>query len=219
MSSAFVVALLCTFSWISVSVSEFHTVEVQPGEEVILLCNNFTKTPAFITWFKMDSRPSATCIASLWNYDANVSLYVGFPKEEFNMTSNMTTIFLHIKHVNFSDSGLHFCGSTWENKTEIVSATYLKVQEKKSVEAKPLMFFVLGVLVIFLTVVIIALVIRDRKSHAALKKKKQTPQETENLGSDDLNYAAPNFKQKAKMSRKPPSDADQELNVVYAGIR
>ncbi|XP_029382547.1 uncharacterized protein LOC115059095 isoform X3 [Echeneis naucrates] len=121
-------ALLCICSWISASVSEFHTVEVQPGEEVILLCNNFTKTPAFITWFKMDSRPGATCIASLWNYDANVSLYVGFPKGEFNMTSNMTTIFLHIKHVNFSDSGLHFCGSTWANKTEMVSATYLKVQ-------------------------------------------------------------------------------------------
>ncbi|XP_029382546.1 uncharacterized protein LOC115059095 isoform X2 [Echeneis naucrates] len=113
-------ALLCICSWISASVSEFHTVEVQPGEEVILLCNNFTKTPAFITWFKMDSRPGATCIASLWNYDANVSLYVGFPKGEFNMTSNMTTIFLHIKHVNFSDSGLHFCGSTWANKTEML---------------------------------------------------------------------------------------------------
>ncbi|XP_029382545.1 uncharacterized protein LOC115059095 isoform X1 [Echeneis naucrates] len=200
-------ALLCICSWISASVSEFHTVEVQPGEEVILLCNNFTKTPAFITWFKMDSRPGATCIASLWNYDANVSLYVGFPKGEFNMTSNMTTIFLHIKHVNFSDSGLHFCGSTWANKTEMVSATYLKVQEKKSVEAKPLMFFGLGVLVIFLTVVIIALVIRDSKSHAA-DDREQNLQWTEKLHFDD-------WRASAKGTRSQNKWRELETRVIY----
>uniref|UniRef100_A0A3B4V441 Ig-like domain-containing protein n=1 Tax=Seriola dumerili TaxID=41447 RepID=A0A3B4V441_SERDU len=153
-----VTALLFTCSWISVSVSEFHTVEVQSGEEVTLMCTNFTSSISHIVWFRLDNGPNATCICSMSSYNANVTLYDGFQNGKFNMTSNMTTLFLQIKQVDSSDSGLYFCGSNWNYRSIIVSATYLKVQGK-IVDALSV------ALVIFLIIVVIVLGLKIRKLH------------------------------------------------------
>ncbi|XP_023252388.1 uncharacterized protein LOC111647012 [Seriola lalandi dorsalis] len=112
----------------SVSVSEFHTVEVQSGEEVTLMCTNFTSSISHILWFRLDNRPNATCICSMFSSDGNATFCDGFQNGKFNMTSNINTLFLQIKQVDSSDSGLYFCGSYWNNWSTIVSATYLKVQ-------------------------------------------------------------------------------------------
>ncbi|CAG5929484.1 unnamed protein product [Menidia menidia] len=96
--------------WVSVSVSEFHTVEVQPGEEVTLLCSNFSILPTFIFWFKMANGPNATCISYMMISDSNASLCDGYKNDQFKMTSNTTNLFLNIKQVDLSDSGLYFCG-------------------------------------------------------------------------------------------------------------
>ncbi|XP_018529746.1 uncharacterized protein LOC108882014 isoform X4 [Lates calcarifer] len=101
MNFTLITALLCTFSWISVSVSEFHTVEVQPGEEVTLLCTNFTSSVAHILWFRLSNEPNASQISSMFTSD-----------------------------VDLSDSGLYFCGLPTTGNSVISSATYLKVQER-----------------------------------------------------------------------------------------
>ncbi|XP_071334120.1 uncharacterized protein [Trachinotus anak] len=215
-----VAALLCTCSWISVSVSvsEFHTLKVQSGEEVTLLCTNYSSTISHIFWFRLDNRPNISCISSMFSSDGNASFCDGFKNGKFNMTSNMTTLFLQIKSVDSSDSGLYFCGSKWENKTTIVSATYLKVQEE-SVEPPTVMSVILGGLIIFLIIVVIVLVVKTRKLHADLKTEEQSPQHRENQGSENLNYAALNFHSKAKRSRRPASERELESNVVYAATR
>uniref|UniRef100_A0A4W6CW94 Immunoglobulin V-set domain-containing protein n=1 Tax=Lates calcarifer TaxID=8187 RepID=A0A4W6CW94_LATCA len=111
MNFTLITALLC---WISVSVSEFHTVEVQPGEEVTLLLSN---------------KPNATSICYMSNSDGNASYSDGFQNGKFNMTSNSTTLFLNIKPVDLSDSGLYFCGFPSNGNPVISIATHLKVQE------------------------------------------------------------------------------------------
>lgn len=121
----------CLFlsGWISVLVSEFYAVEVQHGDKVTLQCSNFSIFPSHIYWFKL-ARLNATCISSMMSADRNPALFDGFDAGKFNMTSNTSVLFLEIKRVDFSDSGLYFCGEYNNGKSTIVSETYLKVQGK-----------------------------------------------------------------------------------------
>ncbi|XP_073331426.1 uncharacterized protein [Pagrus major] len=211
-------ALLSTFSWISVSVSEFHTVESQPGEEVTLFCSNFTRFPSYIFWFKLSNSTNNSCISYMISSDGNTSFCDGFQNGKFNMSSNTTTVFLKIKQLELSDSGLYFCGFYSNTNSVIVSATYLKVQEMFDGIAK-LMSVVLGaVIIFFLVIVVVGLVVKIRKLHTA-HKEGLNPQHSETLTSDDLNYAALSFHSKAKSSRRPPAEQRLESNVVYAPTR
>ncbi|XP_038586395.1 uncharacterized protein LOC119911563 [Micropterus salmoides] len=219
MNFTLVTALLCTFSWISVSVSEFHTVEVQPGEEVTMICSNFSSTPSHILWFRLDNRLNASCISTMMSSDANASFCDGFQNSKFNMTSNITTLFLEIKQVDLSDSGLYFCGFISNGNSVIVSATYLKVQEAFDGGTK-LTSVIFGALIIFLIMVVISLVVQIRKLHTTQKEAQNLqPSELQNVGSDALTYAALSFRPKVKISRRPASENQLEPNVVYAATR
>uniref|UniRef100_A0A3Q0RH17 Ig-like domain-containing protein n=1 Tax=Amphilophus citrinellus TaxID=61819 RepID=A0A3Q0RH17_AMPCI len=123
--------LLCTFSWISFSLAQFYTVEVQPGEDVTLRCSNFSSLLSHIFWFKLNSSPSASCISSMCSSDSNVSFCDGFQNGKFSMTSNTTELFLSIKQVDLSDSGLYFCGAKNNGNSLVISSgTHLKVLGK-----------------------------------------------------------------------------------------
>ncbi|CAG5929264.1 unnamed protein product, partial [Menidia menidia] len=165
MSFTLILALICTFSWVSVSVSEFHTVEVQPGEEVTLLCSNLSTFITHIYWFKLADRVNASCISSMTSSDSNVSLCAGYKHGQFKMTSNTTNLFLNIKQVDLSDSGLYFCGYKKDGHSVIFSATHLQVQDACNGLTNQLII-ILGGGLIFLVIVIICLVVRIRTFHA-----------------------------------------------------
>ncbi|XP_039679267.1 uncharacterized protein LOC120573543 [Perca fluviatilis] len=158
---ALVTALLCL---ISVCVSEFHTVELQPAEQVTLMCSNFSSFTGHMFWFRLDSRPNISRISSMWSSDSNASLYDGFQNGKFNMTSNTTTLFLNITHVDLADSGLYFCGFYSDGKPVIVTATYLKVQEVFDGITSLTSVILLG-LILFLVPVVIGLIVKIRKFH------------------------------------------------------
>uniref|UniRef100_A0A3B3HX92 Ig-like domain-containing protein n=1 Tax=Oryzias latipes TaxID=8090 RepID=A0A3B3HX92_ORYLA len=124
-----VLVLLCTLSLISLSTPEFHTVKVQPEGEVTLKCSNFSNFISYIVWFKLNDGRNATIISSMITSESNVSMKDGF-KERFFMTSNITHVFLNIKNVNLSDSGLYFCGHRGSTSAVIFGATYLLVYGK-----------------------------------------------------------------------------------------
>ncbi|XP_070711091.1 uncharacterized protein [Pempheris klunzingeri] len=207
-------AFLCTCSWISVSVSQFQAVEVQPGGEVTLMCSNFTSLLSHIFWFRLADTPNISCVSFMLNSDANASFCDGFKNGKFDMTSNTSTIFLRIKDVNSSDSGLYFCGVRSDNKPAIVSGAYLRVQEAFDGITKP-MSVILGALIIPLILVIIGLVVKIQRLQTA-HKGGQNPQHSQNLDSDNLNYAALSFHPKAKRNRRPASETQQ---AVYAATR
>uniref|UniRef100_A0AAQ5XI70 Immunoglobulin V-set domain-containing protein n=1 Tax=Amphiprion ocellaris TaxID=80972 RepID=A0AAQ5XI70_AMPOC len=81
---------MLTFSLLFVSgwMSESHTVEVQSGEVV--------------------DRTEPSCISSTYYADDTPSFCNGFQNGKFEMTSNVTTVFLKIKQVNLSDTGMYF---------------------------------------------------------------------------------------------------------------
>ncbi len=121
------VSLLLVSGWISVSGSESQTVEVQPGEEVTLLCSNFSSSPSQITWFRMVNKTQPQCISFMFNSIDPASSCDGVESGKFEMRSNMSAVFLDIRHTDLSDSGLYFCGWSINRNSVIVGATYLKV--------------------------------------------------------------------------------------------
>ncbi|KAM9335234.1 uncharacterized protein ABDE67_020199 [Symphorus nematophorus] len=210
---------LCSFSWTSVSVSGSQTVEVQPGQDVTLLCNIFEQNTV-IFWFRMINSTNPSCI-SVRSRDGSVSYCKGFQNRKFGMTSNTSTVSLRIKQVDLSDSGLYFCGLNTAGSPTF-SVIHLKVEGSDEphddVDSKcttsdgitKLTSVILGALTVLLVMVIIGLVVQNRKLQTA--DKEQNPEQSENVGSDDLNYAAVTFRSKAKRRELEP-------NVVYAATR
>ncbi|KAM9718162.1 uncharacterized protein ACNS7B_021564 isoform 2-T2 [Menidia menidia] len=216
MSFTVILALICTFSWVSVSVSEFHTVEVQPGEEVTLLCSNFSSLPFFIFWFKMGNEQNATCISSMTSSDSNASLCDGYKNDQFKMTSNTTNLFLNIKQVDFSDSGLYYCGVYRDGHSVIFSATHLQVQDAYNGLTNKLII-ILGGGTILIIIVVICVVARIRIFPTA-QIAEQNPQNAE-TSSDSLNYTAVSFHLRSKRKKRMVEDKELATHVVYAATR
>ncbi|XP_069375256.1 uncharacterized protein [Paralichthys olivaceus] len=212
-------ALLCILSWISVSRCNFHVVEVQTGEEVTLLCTNYSIVPSHIFWFRLDNRSNTSQISSMLNPDTDAQLSNRFEKEKFSMTSNVSTLFLQIKQVDLSDSGLYICGFTTNRDSRkvpaVYSATYLKVQEESDAQANLTIKTLMGSLIVLLIIIIIVLVLKIWKLHPGHNEAQDPPHNT-NMGSGDLNYAALSFSSRAEQSRRPAGRGELEPNVVYA---
>ncbi|XP_034713260.1 uncharacterized protein LOC117935233 [Etheostoma cragini] len=257
--------LLCSLSWISVSASESHTVEVQSGGDVTLMCSNISKTPTQTEWFRSIKRTKPSCVSSMNQSDSKALFCDGF-QNRFEMSSNISTVFLQIKRVELSDSGLWFCGFYMDGHTVISNAIYLKVQGDGesdfgvdlNTERKVLLFSIMQVtretiisvstmflktdsnsvlclveesdgttkvknvilgalivLTVFLTIVVNHLAVKIKRLQKAVNEELQ-PERNQDLGSDELNYAALNFKAQPERSRRPASERELDPHVVYA---
>ncbi|KAE8278928.1 hypothetical protein D5F01_LYC22510 [Larimichthys crocea] len=121
--------ILCSLSWITVSGSELQTVDVQPGQEVTLLCANISKHPTHADWFRLAYGTKPLCVSSMYGSGGEAESCDGFQNEKFEMSSNVSTVFLKIKQVDVSDSGLYFCGFYIDRHTVIATATHLNVYD------------------------------------------------------------------------------------------
>ncbi|XP_031175001.1 uncharacterized protein LOC116064084 isoform X2 [Sander lucioperca] len=218
--------LLCSLSWISVSASESHTVEVQSGGDVTLMCSNISSTPTLTEWFRVINRTKPSCVFSMYGSDSKPSFCDGF-QNGFEMSSNISTVFLKIKRVDLSDSGLYFCGFYIEGHTVIASATHLKVQGNSEsdfgVDLKPEkesvgMIVILGVLTVFFMIAVIVLSVKNRKLQKAAKEELH-PERNKNVDSDDLNSAALRFLPNTTRNRRPASEREVETQVLYSASR
>uniref|UniRef100_A0A673CI82 Ig-like domain-containing protein n=1 Tax=Sphaeramia orbicularis TaxID=375764 RepID=A0A673CI82_9TELE len=209
--SVFTVITVLFLSWTSGSVPESQTVEVQPGENITLSCINKAGSATQTEWFRVTNRTKASCISSMFEHDETASFCDGFGKEKYEMMANTSKIFLHIKDLDFSDSGLYFCGFYLNAHTVISETTYLNVQDEPD-GIKILIIAVLGGLSGVLAIVAIALAVKIRKLQTGTTGSYNVP-------SDNLTYAAINFQAKPKRKRRPASGREIEPNVVYAATR
>ncbi|XP_042368426.1 uncharacterized protein LOC121962265 [Plectropomus leopardus] len=207
------VLLHCSLGWFSVSVSQSQTVEAQSGEDVTLLCSNFSSSPTQIMWFRVVKRSQPRCVAFMLE-PLEHKLCNGFQKGKFEMRSNLSTVFLKIKQANSSDSGLYFCGFFISRKPLIMDAIYLEVQEAFDGMAE-ITNVILGSLMVVFVVGTLCLAVKFRKLQKA-HAEEQHPQRTESQGSDDLNYAAVTFHPKRNL---PASKRKVEPNAIYSATR
>ncbi|KAL4006400.1 Bardet-Biedl syndrome 4 protein [Sarotherodon galilaeus] len=190
------------------------TVEVQPGENATLLCSNFSSFPTHTIWFRLVNQTSPICISSIYNFAQPSVLCNGIEREKIELTSNISTIFLKIKQVDLSDSGLYFCGFYTNGHPVIVNSTYLKVtairsniftsstEKSKISQVKSSGFIVIPTM-------FISTVHSETRQHSS---------KTMNENSDAMNYAALSFHRKANY-RRPVPPRELEMNVVYAATR
>uniref|UniRef100_A0A668VL77 Ig-like domain-containing protein n=1 Tax=Oreochromis aureus TaxID=47969 RepID=A0A668VL77_OREAU len=217
------VAMSC---WISVSVAQFYTVAVEPGQEITLQCSNFSSFATHIFWFRLADRLNASRISFMSTANSRVTFRDGFQDTKFNMTSNTSVVFLEIKQVDPSDSGLYFCGELHMGRPKVFTATYLKVQVEVLLEdgLTNLSTVILGSLTVFLLLVIIGLVVSIRKLHTGIyvfefKMKFDFKHFLlQNANSDAMNYAALSFHTRTNM-RRPAPQRELEPNVLYAATR
>lgn len=114
--------------WLSVSGSEFQTVEVQSGEEVTLQCSNISRSSTHTEWFRVVNRAMLSCIASMYGSNGQASFCDGFQNGKFNMTANNVAVFLQIQPVDLSDAGLYFCGFFLDYHIIISTRVELRIQ-------------------------------------------------------------------------------------------
>ncbi|XP_008285396.1 T-cell surface glycoprotein CD8 beta chain-like [Stegastes partitus] len=211
------VLLLHSLGWISVLAAEFRYVEAQPGENVTLLCSNFSNVPTHIIWHRAVKRSKFSCVSSMFKASEPDRLCEGVQRGKFEMTSNMSTVFLSIKHVDLSDSGLYFCGYMLSKNPVVVDATNLEVQDVLEGLTK-LMSVILGALTVFLATVTVCLAVKIKKllkAHA----EEQEPRQMERKESDDLNYASVTFIPKPERRHKPAKEREADCDVIYSATR
>ncbi|XP_073331733.1 uncharacterized protein [Pagrus major] len=211
-STVIAALLLCSLSWISVSGSESQTVEVQSGQEVTLLCSNFSSSPTQIIWFRVVKRSQPRCVSHMFKATEPAKLCDGFQSGKFEMSSNISTLSLKIKQVDSSDSGLYFCGYYLSGAPLIVSSTYLQVQE--------LTWVILGCLTVFLMMVIIYQAVKiNQLQKESTMKRELSDSYLQILVSDDLRDVALRRYSTAIRNRRPASEREVETRVSYAAIR
>uniref|UniRef100_A0A669C071 Uncharacterized LOC109194318 n=1 Tax=Oreochromis niloticus TaxID=8128 RepID=A0A669C071_ORENI len=216
----------CTISWISVSGSEFQTVEVQSGEEVALQCSNISRSSTHTEWYRVVNRATLSCIASMYGSNGQALFCDGFQNGKFNMTSNNVAVFLQIKPVDLSDAGLYFCGFFLDYHIIISTTVELRIQGGETSEGEdfkteencnrmtqPLSILLAG-LTGLLTMVVIILVLKIRKLQTA--PQQQPEQSSENVDSVDLNSAVLRLHPQTLRSRRPAKETQVETHVVYA---
>ncbi|XP_039677606.1 uncharacterized protein LOC120572374 [Perca fluviatilis] len=231
--------ILCSISWISVSGSESHTetVEGRPGGEVTLTCSNTSNRDAATLWLRVVNRTKASFISVMLSSTVKPLYSDGIQNGRFNMSTNISTLFLQIKHVDVSDSGLYLCGfyiggpfhfstihfnvkdsddshDDADRKSESSDESHDddRKSETESDGTAKLMSLILGALTVLLLMVIIGLVVTITKLQKAANEE-QNPQQSENRASEELNYAAVAFRPKTRKTR------EVEPNVVYASTR
>uniref|UniRef100_A0A3P8TIX7 Ig-like domain-containing protein n=1 Tax=Amphiprion percula TaxID=161767 RepID=A0A3P8TIX7_AMPPE len=219
--TSFTVLLLCSHSWMS----ESHTVE--SGDEVTLMCSNISTSPTLAEWFRVVNRTKPRCISAMYGADGTPSFCDGFQMGKYEMTSNITTVFLKIKQVDISDAGLYFCGF-YIKHTLIANSTELRNDESDDegdlkTADKPdtiayLMSMILGGLTVLLTIVVLVQAVKIWKLQKAVNGESQT-EKSENLRSDDVNYAAVTFQTRLKRHHGPAAKREMETHVVYAATR
>ncbi|KAL4006410.1 a disintegrin and metalloproteinase with thrombospondin motifs 7 [Sarotherodon galilaeus] len=214
--------------WIAVSGSEFQTSEVQAGENVTLQCTKISRYEVMTFWFRLINGTTVNSIA-VKPVSIDVKSNAEFQTGKFQMTQNTSDVFLKIKQVDVSDSGLYFCGFVSEGRLNL-RVMQLKVGDtdepqddmdciyvilRQAHEVAKLTNVTLGVLSVFLLMVITGLAVQHGKS--AKEHENKNPEQFENLDPGTLKDPA--LQSAVKRRGRPAAQKQPETHVIYTTNR
>ncbi|XP_029382517.1 uncharacterized protein LOC115059061 [Echeneis naucrates] len=211
--------ILCSVSWVSVSVSAFQIMRSRPGDEVTLLIANISKHETVTFWFRLFNKTKPNCISVMVKSDSTAAFCDGY-ENNFEMRSNISYLFLKIKKVSLSDSGLYFCAFYLSGRPTF-SIVDLQIEGGDEVTGDvipketggPIVMTLCGV-VTYLMIIVGFVKIRDSK-RAACKE----PQQCENVDSGGMKDAAHRLYSRTLRHRRPPSESKVETHVIYTAGR
>uniref|UniRef100_A0AAZ1X267 Immunoglobulin V-set domain-containing protein n=1 Tax=Oreochromis aureus TaxID=47969 RepID=A0AAZ1X267_OREAU len=177
-------------------------------------------------WFRLVSRTTVSSIAFMQASSSNVNYNDGFQNGKCEMTQNTSGLFLKIKQVDVSDSGLYFCGFVSEGRLSL-SVMQLKVGDtdepqddmdcisQQTHEVAKLTSVTLGVLSVFLLMVITGLAVQHGKT--AKEHENTNPEQFENLDPGTLKDPA--LQSAVKRRGRPAAQKQPETHVIYTTNR
>uniref|UniRef100_A0A3Q3RQJ5 Uncharacterized protein n=1 Tax=Mastacembelus armatus TaxID=205130 RepID=A0A3Q3RQJ5_9TELE len=129
-------------------------------------------------WFRLVNGTKMGCVSIMHETTHYVSYCDGFQSGTFEMSSNISTVFLKIKQVDLWDSGLYFCGVYTEGQM-LFNTVHLNVNgsgglheadskcRTESDGTSKLISVILGGVTVSLVVLIIGLTVQNRKLQRA----------------------------------------------------
>ncbi|XP_067381513.1 uncharacterized protein [Channa argus] len=193
MRSVTLVSALLLCSWISVSGSESHTVDVQPGHSVTLQCSSSLNNATYTFWSRLINRTTISCISYKYQFYSQFPCE-GLKNSKYEMKSGISTISLAIKHVDVSDSGQYLCGFYLNGHT-VLKVVDLNVQGSDKSQ-------------------------NHTEVSRQIVNKKQILQRNKNLDCDDLKAAPLTlYSATTVRSRRPEAERQVDTHVVYAASR
>ncbi|XP_028285298.1 uncharacterized protein LOC114450999 isoform X2 [Parambassis ranga] len=170
-TSTLMTALLLSLSCISVSGSQ--TVAGQPGEDVTLVCSNISRIITHTFWSRLSNTNNISCISSMYGSNDDAALCDRVQHGKFHMSSNVSFIFLQIRQVDVTDSGLYLCGFYMHGHT-MMDVIHLSVEDGPHDvgctlvhDGQPRLMSVIlgGVAAIFLIIIIVVLAGKNVRLH------------------------------------------------------
>uniref|UniRef100_A0A3Q1AU46 Immunoglobulin V-set domain-containing protein n=1 Tax=Amphiprion ocellaris TaxID=80972 RepID=A0A3Q1AU46_AMPOC len=186
LQTALLLCIMLTFSLLFVSVT--------------LMCSNISTGPTQTERFRVVDRTEPSCISSTYYADDTPSFCNGFQNGKFEMTSNVTTVFLKIKQVNLSDTGMYFCKIT-------VTPNLFQSPDGDA----NLWILIYGS--VFFVLAVIGLVLKIGQLYTG------TVNVQYNLRSNDLNSAVLRTLPKAMRNRRPALEREVETCVIHTASR
>ncbi|XP_055012035.1 uncharacterized protein LOC110168517 [Boleophthalmus pectinirostris] len=175
--------------FLSYTYSHLTNTEVQRGAEASLCCSvPFLNFPVHTSWFHMND--DTTQICSMLDSESNVTFHSGAHKEKYTMTFNNSITCLTIQKVDYSDSGLYFCGENMNNKSVIFTATFLKIQENNTKLFNPVIIPVMSGVIVLLVLLVGGLILKIHQlSKGYIPKREEEQEDNKNFESTELTYA------------------------------
>lgn len=120
--------------------------------------SKISESDSIIFWSRLANRTRISCISVKFGHDNPVKFYDGYQRGKFEVTSNISTVFLNI--INSSDSSLYFCGFYMDGRPNLTSM-HLKVNGKITIFCLLVLSVHLGLFCLYSKIIVSIVIINN----------------------------------------------------------